>query len=187
MSVFVQAEFVAQGSFSVQMHDRIMRFSGYRVNYDRQEASPYDLSFGYLLSFKDVAVMPVMLEGKMTTLESYLNAKDLQKDKIAPLEVLLKPGLRLTDSDVYVIMGYQLGDFRQSIHHDGHDIELSVKPNFYGAGYTRMLSDYLDYLAEVKVYYHSNLSYGIDFQNRELDPNLTIADTRVRFGFRIKL
>lgn len=187
MTTFVQAEFLVQGSFSLQMNDRVMKLSGYDVHYDRTEVSPYDVSFGYMLAFKDVAVMPVMVEGKTTTLDSYLNAQDVAVGKIAPLEVLVKPGLRLTGSDVYVILGYQLGDFTQSIEHEGHTIELAVKPNFYGAGYTKMLSDYLDYLAEVKVYYHSNYSYGFDFQNSEFDSNLVISDARVRFGFRFKI
>lgn len=186
MTTFVQAEFLVQGSFSVQMNDRMMKLSGYDVSYDKSEISPYDVSVGYMLAFKDVAVMPVMVEGKASTLDSYLNTGDVEVGKLAPLEVLVKPGLRLTGSDIYVILGYQLGDFKQNIE-QGHKVELAVKPNFYGAGYTKMLSDYLDYLAEVKVYYHSSHSYAFDFQKTEFDPQLVISDARVRLGFRFKI
>lgn len=185
-AVPVQAEFVLQGSYGVQMSDRIARLSRYEVKYEDVTKSPYDVSMGYLFSFKDVAVMPVMLEGKKTTVESYLNPDKMTKNEIAPLEVLVKPGLRLTDSDVYMILGYQLGTFKQHIETNGHEFELRVKPNFYGVGYAKSLSDYLDYLAEVKVYYHSNHSYAFDFEKGELDSNLVISDTKLRFGFRVK-
>jgi hypothetical protein len=187
VAYFVQAEFLVQGSFSMQVNDHLTRFAGYNVKYVEKNLSPYDLSVGYLFSFKDVAVMPVMVEGKSTTIESYLNIDEIDSNKIAPLEVLLKPGLRLTDSDVYMILGYQLGSFSQRVEQNGHEIELKVKPNFYGAGYTRGLSDYLDYLAEVKVYYQSSYSYGYNFSKLELDNDLVISDARVRFGFRVKI
>jgi len=188
MAVFVQAEFVVQGSYSLRMYDNLVKMSGYNVQYDHgYSASPYDISLGYLFNFKDVAVVPVMVEGKVTTVESYLNAKELKSDKIAPLELLIKPGLRLTGSDVYMILGYQMGEFKQSVKVQGHELELRVKPNFYGVGYTKMLSDYLDYLAEVKIYYQSDLSYGVDFEKFEMDPNIKISDARMRLGFRIKV
>lgn len=183
---FIQAEFLLQSSFSVRMYDSVARMSGYNVQYDNKAVSPYDVSLGYMLSFKDVVVMPVMLEAKNTTFESYLNTSEIAPDQIAPLEMLFKPGLRLIDTDVYMILGYQLGDFKQHIGNT-HQFELAVKPNFYGVGYTRMLSEYLDYLAEVKVYYQSEKSYGLDFSNRTLDADLTILDARVRVGFRVKI
>lgn len=182
-----QAEFLIQGSFSVQMPERVFKLADYPVSYESRDPSPYDVSLGYMLSFREMAVMPVMLEGKASTLESYLNAGELESSEIAPFEVLLKPGLRLVDSDVYMIIGYQLGEFTQNVQANGHDLELRVKPNFYGAGYTKMLSDYLDYVVEAKVYYKSTYSYGFDFHAVDWDPNLTISDSRVRVGLRFKV
>jgi hypothetical protein len=184
---FLHAEFLVQGSFSFQVNDTITRMSGYPVDYLQASASPYDLSVGYMFSFKDVAVMPVMLEGKSTTIESYLNVDEIAKKDIAPLEVLVKPGLRLANTDVYMIVGYQLGSFSQKVEQEGHEFELKVKPNFYGAGYSKGLSDYLDYLAEVKVYYNSAHSYGVDFSQMTIDPDVVISDARLRFGLRVKI
>ena len=69
------AEFLVQGSYSMQVNDTITRMSGYDVKYSDvgSNVSPYDISLGYMFSFRDVAVMPVMVEGKTTTIESYLN------------------------------------------------------------------------------------------------------------------
>lgn len=184
---FCYAEFLVQGSYSMQVSDKISMMSGYNVQYEQTTKSPYEVSVGYLFSLKDIAVMPVMIEGKSTTFESYLNPEQVGAGELAPLEILLKPGLRLTDSDVYVMLGYQVGDFSQKVDDNGHDLSLSVKPNFYGCGYAKGLSDYLDYLAEIKVYYHAQSSYGIDFQTMELDPNFTISDARLRLGLRVKI
>ena len=184
---FVCAEFLVQGSFSIQIYDDLAKMSGYNVKYEDKNLSPYDLSVGYMFNFRDVVVMPVMIEGKSTTLESYLNIDEIDSDKIAPLEVLLKPGLRLTDYDVYMILGYQLGSFSQKVEEDGHEFELKVKPNFYGAGCTKGLSDYMDSFTELKVYYQSAHSYGVDLSNLSLDPNLTISDARMRIGLRVKI
>tara|TARA_B100001115_G_C15742456_1_gene362413 strand:- start:176 stop:799 length:624 start_codon:yes stop_codon:yes gene_type:complete len=183
------AEFLVQGSYSMQVNDTITRMSGYDVKYSDvgSNVSPYDISLGYMFSFRDVAVMPVMVEGKTTTIESYLNTEAISEENLAPLEVLIKPGLRLTDSDVYFMLGYQLGSFTQKIEVDGHDFELVVKPNFYGVGYSKGLSDYLDYLAEVKVYYQSEHSYAINMDTQEIDPNLVISDAKVRVGLRIRI
>lgn len=171
----------------MQVSDKISMMSGYNVQYEQSTKSPYEVSVGYLFSLKDIAVMPVMIEGKSTTFESYLNPEQVSVGELAPLEILLKPGLRLTDSDVYVMLGYQVGDFSQKVDDNGHDLSLSVKPNFYGCGYAKGLSDYLDYLAELKVYYHAPNSYGIDFQTMEVDPNFTISDARLRLGLRVKI
>lgn len=184
---FTQAEFLVQGSLSLQVYDTVVRMAGYQVDYGEHVPSPYDVSLGYMFTFRNVAVMPVMIEGKATTLESYVNTSELKSEDLAPLEVLLKPGLRLSDIDVYMIMGYQVGNFKQNIEQDGHEFELKMKPNFYGIGYSKEISDYLDYLTELKVYYSSIHSYGIDLENRIVDPDLTISDARVRFGFRVRI
>ncbi len=181
------AEVLVQGSFSLQVNDSVARLSGYKVSYSEAAKSPYDLSIGYLFSFSDVVVVPVMLEGKATTLESYLNTGDMKASEIAPLEVLLKPGLKLTGSDVYVILGYQLGNFNQKVETGSHSFELKVNPTFYGAGYTKSLSDYLDYLVETKVYYQSAHSYGFNFSDMTIDPNLVVSDAKLRFGIRLKV
>lgn len=186
LSVFSQATFLAQGSFSLQVNDSITKLAGYNANYSETAKSPYDLSVGYMLSFRDVVVMPVMIEGKITTLESYLNTDEMEAADIAPLEVLLKPGLKLTASDVYMILGYQLGSFSQKLDSDQHSFELKVNPSFYGAGYASALSDYLDYLVEAKVYYQSAHSYGINFSERTIDPDLVVSDAKVRLGLRLK-
>ena len=185
---YSHASFVAQGSFSLQVNDSITKLAGYDVQYTDIAKSPYDLSFGYLFNVRNVLVVPVMLEGKLTTLESYFNTGDMKAADLAPLEVLLKPGLQLTASDVYVILGYQLGDFKQNLDSKSHDhtFELKVNPTFYGAGYASALSDYMDYVVEAKVYYQSGYSYGIDFQNKEIDPNLSVTDAKVRLGLRVK-
>lgn len=188
LACVLHAEFLVQGSYSMQINDKVTMMSGYTVKYDQIDAkSRYDLSVGYLFNLRNVAVMPVMLEGKSTTFESYLNPNDVNDDNLAPLELLLKPGLRLTDADVYLMLGYQIGDFSQKVEADGHDLSLTVRPNFYGCGYAKGLSDYLDYLAEVKVYYHSPSSYGIDFETMELDPNFVISDAKLRIGLRVKI
>ena len=188
LTCMIDASFLAQGSFSLQVNDSLVKLSGYDVKYTDISKSPYDLSVGYLFSFRDVVVMPVMLEGKLTTLESYLNTEEMEAADLAPLEVLLKPGLQLTASDVYVILGYQLGDFKQSLNseHHEHSFELKVNPTFYGAGYASALSDYMDYVVETKVYYQSGYSYGFDFSEKTFDPDLSLTDARVRLGLRLK-
>lgn len=181
------AEFLVQGSYSFQVNDTLSKLSGYDVKYTQEEASPLDISVGYMISFRDIVVMPVMLEGKTTTVESYVNPEKISANDLAPLEVMLKPGLRLTDNDVYMMLGYQVGSFTQHVETEGHAFELNVKPCFYGAGYTKGMSDYLDYIAEVKVYYDSMYSYALDTATMTLDPDLKISDARVRLGFRVKI
>jgi hypothetical protein len=183
-----EASFIAQGSFSLQVNDSIVKLSGYDVKYTEISKSPYDLSVGYLFSFRDVVVVPVMVEGKLTTLQSYFNTEEMEPADLAPLEVLLKPGLQLTSSDVYMILGYQLGDFKQKVDSELHEhsFELKVNPTFYGAGYASALSDYMDYVVEAKVYYQSGYSYGFDFSDKTFDPDLSLTDAKVRLGLRLK-
>ena len=92
-----QATFLAQGSFSLQVDDSIARISGYNVNYSQTAKSPYDVSFGYLFSFRDVVVVPVMLEGKFTTLESYFNTEDMQAEDFE--NIICDQGHRLDDCE----------------------------------------------------------------------------------------
>lgn len=188
-AVLLRADFLVQGCFSFQMPfmDSIGHYSGYKVNLVEEDASPYDVSVGYMFSFRDVAVMPVMIEAKPSTLETYLNPSDVSKADFKPLEILLKPGLHLTNSDVYLMMGYQVGEFKQEAEENEHSLSLKVLPSFYGAGYTKGLSDYLDYLAEVKVYYHSDHAYGVNFESFQMASDFEVSDARVRVGFRFKI
>ena len=180
------ANVLFQGSVSMQVNDQIAGLSGLKIDYQDKKTSAYDLAAGYLFSIKDVVVVPVMVEGKIDTLKSYLDPESISEEAPAPLELAFKPGLRLTDSDIYLMLGCQVGDFKQNEEQKGYHIDIKIKPSFYGVGYTKGLSDYLDYITELKMYFDSEKTFGLDTDNRTIADDFTVVDSRIRLGLRLK-
>ncbi|MDC3180990.1 hypothetical protein OAT84_02480 [Gammaproteobacteria bacterium] len=184
---FSYAEFLVQASFGQQLSQSIVRMSGYQVSYNNDERSPYDIGVGYILNLKDILVMPVVFETNPATLPSVYD-QDAMTDLIkSPLELHLKPGIKVDDYQFNAVVGFDLGQFEQQLDCDVHAFKLGLIPSFYGAGFSRSLSEYLDYFAELKVYYHSQLPYAMSLETRSLDESLSIVDTVYRLGLRVRV
>lgn len=180
------AQFLVQASYGQQISPTLVRMSGYNVDFEDGGASPYDVGVGYMFNFKNMLVMPVVLEANpesLSALSSYDEAKVSLTSR--PLELHLKPGLRFDEHELYGMVGFQLGQFSQAVSGESHNFELTILPNFYGAGYSHSVSEFFDYLAEVKFYYKSAQAYALD--NSQLDDSLEIVDASCRFGLRLKL
>ena len=57
------AQVLLQASYGTQLSPSIIRMAGYYVQFDQQMTSPYDVGLGYMFNFKNMFVLPVMLEG----------------------------------------------------------------------------------------------------------------------------
>lgn len=187
LTSFANAQILLQASYGQQVSPSFVRMSGYQVDYQQQDRSPYDVGIGYMLSFKDMFVMPVMLEANPVSLANLYDKEAVTNLVQSPLELLLKPGVKFDEHEVFGLVGYQLGDFSQVIANDQHRFEVGLMPNFYGAGYSKAISEYLDYTAEVKVYYQSERIYGIDPSGEDLDKSFRITDSACRLGLRVRI
>lgn len=188
LTTFVNAQFLVQGSYGAQVPSTLMLMSGCTVDYEdlNETGSPYDLSVGYMINFKNIMVMPVMVESNLSFLSSDQES-ELNKATSIPFEFLVKPGLRLDSSDLYVMMGYKFNSLDQNITSEEHKVNVDAQPCFYGVGYSHALSEYLDYMAEVKVYYHSAYPYAFNTESLDFDDEVTITDARVRLGVRVRV
>jgi hypothetical protein len=183
----LQAEFLVQASVGQQVSSSVVRMSGYQVDYDSSERSPYDVGVGYILSLKDFLVLPVVLEANPVSLSNIYDQDVVTEIMHSPLELHLKPGIQFDDYQVNALVGFELGQFEQKLDSSRHEFKLGLLPSFYGAGFSRALSEYMDYFAELQIYYQSELPYAIDLEAAELDKSLKVVDSSIRLGLRVRV
>ena len=84
-------------------------------------------------------------------------------------------------------MGFQLRGFKQTISDKDHNFSLEVRPNFYGVGYSKSLSEYFDYITEFKFYYQSAKAYAVNNETMSVDDGLKVTDASCRVGLRLRV